>query len=163
MAKEYRTIQEVAGPLMLVQGVENVTYNELGEIELANGEKRRCRVLEIDGSNALVQLFESATGINLSNSKIKEIFTPKNLLLCVISLVIVPFLTLGVDMLLPMSNTVMVIHVFLMAMPSAAIITVLCNRYNKNAKLAAEGVASTTFFSLGTLALWTLFLTKMFL
>ena len=43
MPKEYRTIQEVAGPLMLVRGVENVTYNELGEIELASGEKRRCK------------------------------------------------------------------------------------------------------------------------
>jgi len=71
MAKEYRTIQEVAGPLMLVQDVENVTYNELGEIELANGEKRRCKVLEIDGSNALVQLFESSTGINLADSKVR--------------------------------------------------------------------------------------------
>ena len=70
MPKEYRTIQEVAGPLMLVQGVENVTYDELGEIELASGEKRRCKVLEIDGGNALVQLFESSTGINLSNSKV---------------------------------------------------------------------------------------------
>ena len=38
MPKEYRTIQEVAGPLMLVRGVENVTYDELGEIELASGE-----------------------------------------------------------------------------------------------------------------------------
>ena len=71
MAKEYRTIQEVAGPLMLVRGVEDVTYNELGEIELANGEVRRCKVLEIDGGNALVQLFEDATGINLSNSKVR--------------------------------------------------------------------------------------------
>ena len=71
MAKEYRTIQEVAGPLMLVQGVENVKYNELGEIELASGETRRCKVLEIDGSNALVQLFEASTGINLSNSKVR--------------------------------------------------------------------------------------------
>ena len=71
MAKEYRTIQEVAGPLMLVQGVENVKYNELGEIELANGETRRCKVLEIDGGNALVQLFEASTGINLSNSKVR--------------------------------------------------------------------------------------------
>ena len=42
MPKEYRTIQEVAGPLMLVQGVENVTYDELGEIEQASGEKRHC-------------------------------------------------------------------------------------------------------------------------
>ena len=71
MPKEYRTIQEVAGPLMLVQGVENVTYDEIGEIELANGETRRCKVLEIDGTNALVQLYESATGINLSNSKVR--------------------------------------------------------------------------------------------
>ena len=71
MAKEYRTIQEVAGPLMLVKGVENVKYNELGEIELASGETRKCKVLEVDGDKALVQLFESATGINLSNSKVR--------------------------------------------------------------------------------------------
>jgi len=71
MPKEYRTIQEVTGPLMLVKGVEGVTYNEMGEIELANGETRKCRVLEIDGSNVLVQLFENSTGINLSNSKVR--------------------------------------------------------------------------------------------
>lgn len=71
MPKEYRTIREVAGPLMLVQGVEGVAFDELAEIELANGDKRRCRVLEIDGGNALVQLFESSTGINLASSKVR--------------------------------------------------------------------------------------------
>ena len=71
MPKEYRTIQEVAGPLMIVRDVENVTYNELGEIELANGEVRRCRVLEVDGSNAVVQLYENSAGINLSDSKVR--------------------------------------------------------------------------------------------
>ena len=71
MPKEYRTIQEVSGPLMIVRDVEGVTYNELGEIELANGETRRCRVLEVDGSNAVVQLFESSTGINLEESKVR--------------------------------------------------------------------------------------------
>ena len=71
MPKEYRTIEEVAGPLMLVRGVQNVSYNELGEIELSNGEKRRCKVLEIDGGNALVQLFEASTGINLESSKVR--------------------------------------------------------------------------------------------
>ncbi len=71
MPKEYRTIQEIAGPLMMVSGVENVTYDELGEIELANGEKRRCKVLEIDGDTAVVQLFENSAGINLSNSKVR--------------------------------------------------------------------------------------------
>ncbi len=71
MPREYRTIQEVAGPLMLVKDVEGVSYNELGEIELASGEVRRCKVLEIDGSNALVQLFDSAAGINLADSKVR--------------------------------------------------------------------------------------------
>ena len=71
MPKEYRTIQEVAGPLMLVKGVSGVSYNDLGEIELASGEVRRCKVLEINGEDALVQLFDSAAGINLSNSKVR--------------------------------------------------------------------------------------------
>ena len=71
MPKEYRTIEEVAGPLMLIKNVSRVTYNELGEIELGNGETRRCRVLEIDGTNALVQLFENSTGINLAESKVR--------------------------------------------------------------------------------------------
>ena len=77
MPKDYRTLQEIAGPLMLVRDVEGVKYEELGEIELENGETRRCRVLEIDGTNALVQLFENAAGINLSTSKIR--FTGKQM------------------------------------------------------------------------------------
>ncbi len=71
MPKEYRTIQEVAGPLMMVRGVENVKYDELGEIELADGERRRCKVLEINGDTAVVQLFENSAGINLSDSKVR--------------------------------------------------------------------------------------------
>lgn len=71
MPKEYRTIQEVAGPLMFVKDVEDVAYDELGEIELANGDKKRCKVLEINGTNAVVQLFESSTGINLAESKVR--------------------------------------------------------------------------------------------
>ncbi|MCD8195759.1 MAG: V-type ATP synthase subunit B [Lachnospiraceae bacterium] len=71
MPKEYRTIQEIAGPLMLVKGVRGITYNELGEIELANGETHRCKVLEVSGTDAMVQLFESSSGINLSDSKVR--------------------------------------------------------------------------------------------
>lgn len=71
MPKEYRTISEVAGPLVLIRGVDDVAYNELGEIELRNGEKKRCRVLEVNGTDVLVQLFESSTGINLSDSKVR--------------------------------------------------------------------------------------------
>lgn len=79
MPREYRTIQEVSGPLMLVRGVSGVTYDELGELELENGEKRRCKVLEIDGGNALVQLFEPSTGINLDTSKVRFLGRPMEL------------------------------------------------------------------------------------
>ena len=75
MLKEYKTIQEVAGPLMLVKQVEGVTYGELGEIELQNGERRKCKVLEVSGSNAVVQLFESSAGMNLSESKVRFLGT----------------------------------------------------------------------------------------
>ncbi len=71
MPKEYRTIREVAGPLMMVSNVEDVKYDELAEIELPDGELRRCKVLEIDGGNALVQLFDSSAGINLAGSKVR--------------------------------------------------------------------------------------------
>lgn len=71
MPKEYRTIDEISGPLMLVRGVDDAAYDELGVITLANGEKRRCRVLEIDGTNALVQLFEASDGISVENSTVR--------------------------------------------------------------------------------------------
>lgn len=70
MLREYKTISEVAGPLMLVKGVRDVAYDELGEIKLQNGERRRCRVLEVNGDDVLVQLFESSAGINLKESKV---------------------------------------------------------------------------------------------
>ncbi|MDD2649369.1 MAG: V-type ATP synthase subunit B [Eubacteriales bacterium] len=69
MLKEYRTIKEVVGPLMLVEGVSGVAYNELVEIEQANGELRRGKVLEIDSDKALVQLFESSNGLQINTSK----------------------------------------------------------------------------------------------
>ena len=71
MSREYRTIAEVAGPLMLVRQVEGVTFGELGELTLPTGEVRRCRVLEIDGTDALVQLFESTVGINLAETRVR--------------------------------------------------------------------------------------------
>ena len=71
MIKEYRTISEVVGPLMLVKDVEDVTYDELGEILMPSGETRLCKVLEVNGHNALVQLFEASTGINLKESTVR--------------------------------------------------------------------------------------------
>ena len=71
MLKEYKTIREVVGPRMLVDGVEGVKYNELVEIEQSNGTIRRGKVLEINGGKALVQLFESTQGLKISDAKAK--------------------------------------------------------------------------------------------
>ena len=79
MIKEYKTIREIASPLMVVDGVEGVTYDELGELELPNGEVRRCKVLEVEGNKAVVQLFESAQGINLAETKVRFLGHPQQL------------------------------------------------------------------------------------
>mgnify|MGYP002625209977 CR=1 FL=1 len=69
MYKEYKTIKEVVGPLMLVEGVEGVKYNELVEITQLNGEVRMGKVLEVKDDKAVVQLFESSNGLQISTSK----------------------------------------------------------------------------------------------
>ena len=77
--KEYRTIREVNGPLMVVDQVEGVTYDELAEIQLSDGTLRRCKVLEVNGDRAVVQLFENSAGINLRDSKIRFLGHPLQL------------------------------------------------------------------------------------
>lgn len=69
MLKEYKTIKEVVGPLMLVEGVQGVKYDELVEICQEDGDIRRGKVLEVKGDSALVQLFEPSQGIKISTSK----------------------------------------------------------------------------------------------
>ncbi|MBC8586490.1 V-type ATP synthase subunit B [Youxingia wuxianensis] len=69
MRKEYKTISEVVGPLMMVEGVDGVKYDELVEIEQASGEIRIGKVLEINQDKALVQLFESSQGLKISDAK----------------------------------------------------------------------------------------------
>ena len=79
MIREYKTIQEISGPLMVVNHVQGVTYDELAEIELADGTVRRCKVLEVNGDSAVVQLFENSAGINLAQSKIRFLGHPLQL------------------------------------------------------------------------------------
>ena len=69
MRKEYKTIREVVGPLMMVDGVSGVKYDELVEIEQQSGEIRHGKVLEVEGDKALVQLFESSNGLRIDNAK----------------------------------------------------------------------------------------------
>lgn len=67
--KEYKTIKEVVGPLMLIEKVSQVTYDELVKVRLSSGEERIGKVLEIDNDKALVQLFESSQGIKIDDAK----------------------------------------------------------------------------------------------
>ena len=79
MIREYKTIREISGPLMVVDHVQGVTYDELAEIVLSDGSTRRCKVLEVNGDRAVVQLFESSAGINLADSRIRFLGHPLQL------------------------------------------------------------------------------------
>ncbi|MCQ1528141.1 V-type ATP synthase subunit B [Lutispora saccharofermentans] len=79
MLKEYKTVREVVGPLMIVEGVEGVKYEELVEIELQTGEKRRGRVLEVNEDKAMIQLFEGSSGINLKSTSVRFLGKPLEL------------------------------------------------------------------------------------
>ncbi|MFO3715503.1 V-type ATP synthase subunit B [Anaerococcus cruorum] len=79
MLKEYKTVTEVVGPLMLVEGVEGVSFDELVDIEMQTGERRRGRVIEIEEGRAMVQLFEGSTGINLESTSVRFLGRPLEL------------------------------------------------------------------------------------
>jgi len=69
--REYTTVTEVAGPLMIVEGVEGVAYSEIVEIETPDGEHRRGQVLEVREDLAVVQVFEGTSDLNTSTTKIR--------------------------------------------------------------------------------------------
>ena len=71
MIKEYSTITDVNGPLIIVNKISNVKYDELEEVELSNGEKRRGQVLEVSEDKAIVQMFEGTSGIDISNTRVR--------------------------------------------------------------------------------------------
>ncbi len=69
MIKEYKTLKEIAGPLLIVEKTENIKYEEMVDILLADGSVRRGRVLEVTDKSAVVQMFEETRGINLKSSR----------------------------------------------------------------------------------------------
>ena len=79
MIKEYRTINEVVGPLMIVEKVAGVKYEELIEVRMQNGEIRQGQVLEINGDKAMVQIFEGTSNINIRDSKVRFLGHPLEL------------------------------------------------------------------------------------
>lgn len=76
MIKSYRSIKNVIGPLMLVDDVEGVKYDELIEVHVQNGDVRQGQVLEVDGPRALVQVFNGTGGINMRDSKVRFLGKP---------------------------------------------------------------------------------------
>jgi len=69
--KEYLTVSNIAGPLLLVEETEGVKYDEIAEVKLATGEVRRGKVLEVSGDKALIQIFEGSTGLDVRQSKVR--------------------------------------------------------------------------------------------
>ena len=68
---EYRTISQIAGPLLFVENVENAGYNEIVEITLPNGEKKSGQVLDTRKGLAIVQVFGPTTGLDVPNTSVK--------------------------------------------------------------------------------------------
>jgi len=77
MLKEYRSITNISGPLMVVEEVEGVKYEELVEIKMDDGSTRNGRVLEVNNDKALIQVFEGTTGIDTEKTSVK--FTGKGI------------------------------------------------------------------------------------
>ena len=71
MLKEYKSITNISGPLLMVEGVEGVKYEELVDIKLNDGSLRSGKVLEVDRDKALVQVFEGTSGIDLENTSVR--------------------------------------------------------------------------------------------
>ena len=71
MNKEYKTIKEVVGPLMLIENVDGATYDELVQIKQASGDVRYGKILEVNRDKALVQLFEPSEGLKISDARAK--------------------------------------------------------------------------------------------
>ena len=79
MQKEFQTVAEIAGPLMLVEGVDNVKYGHIVDIELTDGSLRHGQILQVDGDKALVQVFEGTEGIDVQGTTVRFLGRPMEL------------------------------------------------------------------------------------
>jgi V/A-type H+-transporting ATPase subunit B len=71
MIREYRTVEGLEGPLLIVDRIEDVKFGELADVELADGSIRRGQVLEASTGRALVQLFKSSQGIGTGEATVR--------------------------------------------------------------------------------------------
>ena len=71
MLKEYKTVKEVYGPLMLVEGVDDGKYGHIVDIQIADGSTRQGQILQVENDKVLVQVFEGTDGINVNESTVR--------------------------------------------------------------------------------------------
>ncbi len=71
MVTEYKTVREIVGPLVMMSNVEKAFYEELVEVEIPGGEKRRGKVLEVDRDKVLIQVFEGTRGVDVEKTKVR--------------------------------------------------------------------------------------------
>jgi len=71
MYKDYLTVSNIAGPLLIVEKIEKVKYAELVEIETGDGERRRGRVLDVSTERAIVQVFEGTAGLDVEKTRVR--------------------------------------------------------------------------------------------
>lgn len=69
MAIEYIGLKQIDGPLMVLEGASNLSYEEMVEVTLESGEKRRGRVVKMDENAAVIQVFEGTAGMSLTNTR----------------------------------------------------------------------------------------------
>ena len=79
MLKEYKTVYEISGPLMMVEGVENAKYGHIVDIELGDGSMRHGQILQVEGDKVMVQVFEGTSGINISQTTVRFLGKPMEL------------------------------------------------------------------------------------
>jgi len=76
MLKEYKTVSQISGPLMMVEGVDNAKYGHIVDIELADGSMRHGQILQVEGDKVLVQVFEGTESINVSGTTVRFLGKP---------------------------------------------------------------------------------------
>ncbi len=77
MRVEYVGLSEINGPLVALDGVKNVSFDEVCEITMESGQKRLGRVIMIDGDRVVLQVFEGTKGLSLENAHTRLILEPE--------------------------------------------------------------------------------------
>lgn len=77
MKLQYLSLDRVQGPLIELSEVENAAFDEMVDIIVDNNERKKGRIVQIKGDKAVIQVFESTTGIATNNAAVS--FTGKPL------------------------------------------------------------------------------------